>query len=224
MAVSTAARKPHQVYHLVNGDRVPGVTTILSVINKPALYRWNNRLGLRGIDSQEHLTYLADAGSLAHELIAHRLGGPAPEAIGYSDDQINMAQNAVSSFDAWARGKRLETQETELSLVSEQYQYGGTLDALVLLDRVLAVIDFKTSSAIYDDHCYQLSGYHQLLVENGYEVDEARIVRLSRDAGAEWSERALSVPELAPYWQVFKAALGLYTVIKLAKKRGARRW
>ncbi len=80
------------------------------------------------------------------------------------------------------------------------------------------LIDFKTSSAIYDDHLYQLSGYHQLLVEAGHEVAEARIVRLSRDAGEEHSERVLSVPEVGPYFNVFLAALDLYDAMRLAKE------
>ena len=70
---------------------------------------------------------------------------------------------------------------------------------------------------------YQLAGYHQLLVENGYAVDGARVLQVGRSEGEEYSERVLSVPEIEPYWQVFKAALGLYNAIGLATTK-RRAW
>ena len=214
-----------QVYRLADGTRVPGVTTILYTINKPALPAWANKLGRQGINSTEFLDHVADAGTLSHALIEAQLTGSAADTSGYDDDQVRMAQNALASFRAWAGDKVLETRHMELALVSEAHRYGGTLDWYGLLAGVPTLIDFKTSSAIYDDHCYQLSGYFQLLVENGYEAAQARIVRLSRDVGGGFSERVLSGAEVEPYWQVFKAALSLYGAMRLTtKKRGARRW
>ncbi len=223
MAVSTA-RKPHQRYHLANGDRVLGVTTILDVINKPALPPWANKLGHQGINSTEFLNHVADAGTLAHLLIQSRLTGAEQDTDGYDNDQVSMAQNALASFRAWARDKVLETRHMELSLVSEAHRYGGTLDFHGTVDGVLTLIDFKTSSAIYPEHLYQLAGYHQLLTENGYAVDEARVLQVGRTEGEEFTERVLSVPEIEPYFNVFLAASSLHHVIKLATKRRARRW
>ncbi|MCH7577243.1 MAG: hypothetical protein IH822_05560 [Chloroflexi bacterium] len=223
MAVRTA-RKPHQRYYARDGTLLPGVTTILSVINKPALPVWANKLGFQRINSTEFLIHVADAGTLSHHLIEARLTGAEQDASGYDDDQVSMAQNALSSFGAWAEGKSLETHETELVLVSEAHRYGGTLDWFGLVDGTPCLIDFKTSARIFDDHLFQLSAYFQLLTENGYEVAEARIVRLSRDASEEFSERVLSSSEIEPYFAVFKAALNLYNAMKVATKRGARRW
>ena len=103
MAVSTAT-KPHQVYRLSDSTKVPGVTSILSTIAKPALYRWNNSLGLRGIDTSEYLNHVADAGTLAHSMIQSQLIGAEQDTSGYTQDQIGMAENALASFRAWARG------------------------------------------------------------------------------------------------------------------------
>lgn len=79
-------------------------------------------------------------------------------------------------------------------------------------------------SPIFDDHLFQLAAYHHLLIENGYTVDGAMVLRLSRDVAGEYSERVLSAPEIEPYFAVFKAALNLHNAIKLTAKRGARRW
>ncbi len=218
MATSPVARKarPHQRYNARDGTLLPGVTTVLSVINKPALVPWANRLGLEGIKSSEYVDELAAIGTLAHHLIECHLTAGSPDISGYTPDQVSLAENAVASFHAWARGKAVETRQTEWPLVSEAHRYGGTLDWYGLVDGVLSVIDFKTSSAIYDDHCYQLAGYHQLLTENGYEVAEARVLQVGRTEGEEFSERMLHGPDIEPYFAVFKAALSLCDAIRLA--------
>ena len=221
MTTSTA-RKPHQRYYLRSGDRVVGVTTVLDTISKPALYRWNNSLGLRGIDSIEHLDYLAGAGTLSHVMIGEQLGGPVADYAGYTPDQVSMAECALSGFHAWAEGKSLAAQELELALTSEVYHYGGTSDALLVVDGRPLLVDFKTSSRIYSDHCYQVAAYHHLLIETGYTVDGAMVLRLSRDEAGEYSERLIPASGLQPYFAVFLAALGLYDAIKQATKRGAR--
>ena len=118
------------------------------------------------------------------------------------------------------RVRILLAHETELSLVSETHGYGGTLDALLAVDGRPLLVDFKTSSRIFDDHLFQLAAYHHLLIENGYTVDGAMVLRLSRDVAGEYSERVLSAPEIEPYFAVFKAALNLHNAIKLTAKRG----
>ncbi len=220
MATSTA-RMPHQRYHLANGDRVPGVTTILDVIAKPALERWNNKQGLQGIDTSEYLPYVAGAGTLAHSLIERQLTGREQDTIGYGQEQVGMAENALASFNVWAQGKSLETRQMELPLVSETRCYGGTCDWYGTVNGRLNVIDFKTSSAVWPDHCFQVAGYYQLLVEHGHQVDEVRVLALGRDVGARPKEQVLTVPEIEPYFAVFLAALNLYNLIRLTK-RGAR--
>ena len=69
--------KAHTIYKLANGKRVPGVTTVLGIINKPALVKWANNLGLQGIDSTTYVDGTAKIGTLAHEMIQEYLGGPA---------------------------------------------------------------------------------------------------------------------------------------------------
>lgn len=223
MATSTTTRKPHQRYHLANGDQVPGVTTVLGVINKPALVPWANKLGRDGVSVAERLAYLADAWTLAHSLIESSLTGITRVISGYSPDQHQLARNALASFHAWARGKRLETHQVELSLVSEAHGYGGTCDWLGLVNGTLTVADWKTSSSVYDDHLFQASAYRQLLHEAGHDVGEVRVVALPRDEGSAFTERVLRGPDIAPYWEVFKAALALHQAIAATKPPKRRR-
>jgi ketopantoate reductase len=62
--------RAHIVYKTPDGKRVPGVTTITGMLDKPGLVKWANNLGLQGIDSTEHVKNLARIGTLAHLLIA----------------------------------------------------------------------------------------------------------------------------------------------------------
>ena len=41
----TKRSRAHITYKLADGTAVPGVTTVLSVLNKPALVKWANNLG-----------------------------------------------------------------------------------------------------------------------------------------------------------------------------------
>jgi hypothetical protein len=90
--------KAHTIYKLANGKRVPGVTTVLGVINKPALVKWANGLGLQGIDSTTYVDETARIGTLAHAMIQEYLGGPKWDRQAFTPEQVDQAENAVLSF------------------------------------------------------------------------------------------------------------------------------
>ena len=90
--------KVHTVYRLADGTKVPGVTTVLGVINKPQLVKWANNLGLQGIDSSSYVDATARIGTLAHEMIQEYLGGPDWDRSAFTREEIDTAENAVLSF------------------------------------------------------------------------------------------------------------------------------
>lgn len=47
--------KAHTRYYLSDGTLVPGATTVTGLLNKPALVKWANNLGLQGIDSSKYV-------------------------------------------------------------------------------------------------------------------------------------------------------------------------
>ena len=69
----------HQVYKTADGTRVPGVTTICGVMDKPALVKWANNLGLQGTDSTKYVDALAASGTLAHYWAEEVLIGREPD-------------------------------------------------------------------------------------------------------------------------------------------------
>ena len=65
--------KAHQIYKLKDGTRVPGTTTITSILDKPALKFWANNLGLKGISVSKYVDNLADIGTLCHKMVENYL-------------------------------------------------------------------------------------------------------------------------------------------------------
>jgi len=194
MEKDTGNIKAHTTYKDKGGGRVPSVTTILDVLAKPALIPWANRLGLRGIDSSKYVDEKAAIGTLAHKMICGFLTGsmivePTPFTIedvsfdfpDYTANQMEMAHLCFEKFREWYSENDIEFILSEAVFVSEEYKYGGTIDFYCKLNGKYALVDFKTSKAVYSEHFIQLAAYEQLLVENGREVDGCRILRIGRD-------------------------------------------
>jgi hypothetical protein len=84
----------------------------------------------------------------------------------------------------------------------------------------MTLLDFKTSSGIYDDHLYQVAAYWRLLAESGHDVQGVRILQIPRDGGGP-QEHRLTGEECLAAWKVFQAALVLYRA-RAAFKAGAK--
>jgi len=207
----------HQRYYTAAGELVPGVTTILGGLAKPALVPWANRLGLQGIDTNKYTDEAAMIGTLAHYLVECQLGEIEPDLVDYTPAQLERANLALGSFNAWLGGHTLKPSIVEGQLVSEKYHFGGTIDAYGLLDGVPTLLDFKTSSGIYDEHKFQTAAYWKLLAELGHPVKGVRILRISRDGGG-LEEHRLSGKEVIAGWKVFAGALAVYQARKAFKK------
>ena len=207
-----AKAKAHRVYRTTDGKVVPGATTVTGVINKPALVKWANNLGLKGLDSRAYVDEAATTGTLAHEMIQEYLGGPEWDREAYTPSQIDLAENAVISFYEWERqtGSKMETISIEKPFVSEDMRYGGTIDWYGKIDGKFWLVDFKTCKALFPEHTYQVAAYWNLLREHGLQVDGVRILRVGRSEDEGFDDHVLDGPKLEAAFAVFKAALGLY--------------
>lgn len=158
---------PTQIYKTSDGKRVPGVTTVLGNIgwNRRPLMIWANRLGLDGVDlDSPDAKKAADVGTEAHLLGQQWLEAGCPEVVRVVETE---AQRAFQSLPVWWRQQKLKVLHTELSLVSQTYRYGGTMD-LVAQDEAgrVHIIDFKTGKDVYKEMLLQLAAYGHLYQEN----------------------------------------------------------
>jgi len=212
----TRKTRVHTRYYSQDGTRLPGCTTITGVLNKPALVKWANNLGLNGVDVTKYVDDKAEIGTCAHYLIESHVKGEDPDLSDYSQNVIDKAENGYLKFLEWLPAD-FELLGSELTLVSEQYRYGGTCDIYALVNGKRALVDIKTSgSGIYPDMKHQVAGgYRQLLVENGYPVEEVWILRVGRDEREGFD--AVRVDNWREHWEVFRFCRELYDALKVAK-------
>jgi len=208
--------KAHIQYKLPDGTKVPGVTTVLGILNKPALVKWANNLGLQGIDSSKYRDNLAEVGTLAHQMIVDYFNKVKTDTSEYSQSQIDLAENCLLSFWEWEKGHKIEVIMAESQLVSQEYGFGGTIDCFCKLDGQPTLLDFKTGKAIYPEMFCQLAAYEQLLAESGQLIEVTRILRIGRDNDEGFEERTIS--KLDKQWQVFLNCLSIYNLQKDIRK------
>lgn len=199
--------KPQQRRYAVNGDRFVNVTTILGVLDKPALLDWAANLAREGQEWREVRDQAGDRGKSAHDLILRALLSERTSLADLPDEYRAWGQAAYR----WMRDRRPEVIEAERMVAAPSHGFAGRLDLLAEIDGTLTLCDWKTASAWkrkrkrcpecrdgcescdggyvegdlyppYDENLLQLDLYAQAIAESGYpEPERGLIVRLGPD-------------------------------------------
>ncbi len=173
---------PKAGYFLKDGTtKVPGTTTICSAYkDSGGLIHWAWNQGKQGLDYRETRDKAGDIGTLVHAAVeAHIEGTPLPVL----DD---VSERAYRAFLRWQAQNNIEIIEQEIQLVSEEHEYGGTLDAVGVVDGEHILLDWKTSKGVYKNYLLQLAAYAQLWNENCPDrkiTKGAWLVRFSKSDG-----------------------------------------
>ena len=208
--------KTHTIYRLEDGTRVPGTTTITGVMDKPALVKWANGLGLKGIDSTKYVDELATIGTLAHYMIECHCRNMKPDLGNYTPNQIGLAENSYIKWMYWADSVGFVPIHNELILVSEKYRFGGTLDVVGKLakrNNITALVDVKTCRAIYGEAKTQVAGGYKILaMENGIDLGATLITRVGRSEDEGFEEINISDYECTLHQKRFLICRELYDI------------
>ena len=204
--------KVHTVYKNKDGARVPGVTTALNILNKPALIYWAWDLGIQGIDYKTFRDDKADIGTLTHLLALCYEKKEKPDTDCFTQAQIDLAETCFLKYLDWRDRHEIKSIFLEKQSVSEMFQYGGTLDHYCLLDGVPTLLDYKTGKAIYPEQFYQLAAYRQLLNEEGHKVDQCIILRLGRNEEEGFETKIMT--DLGKQLEIFLSCLKIYQLSK----------
>lgn len=172
---------------------------------------------MKGEDYRKIKDGLADIGTLAHLLIMNHLNGSKPDTSDFSQNDIAQAENCFLSYLEWEKHHTIKPILVEKPMVSDQYFYGGTPDCLCILDGKRELLDFKTGKAIYPEAFYQIGAYSQLVKEQGYDIDQARILRIGRDADEGFEERIMRSFDLE--FLIFTHCLSIYHLQKEIKRQ-----
>lgn len=209
------------IYKNAAGKRLPSVTTILGNIgwNKDQLVAWANREGLDGRNCRETSGAAATVGSLAHLAIEASIKGQPFIISDLKTDEESKAQIAscLAAWNDWCSRNRVTIIGSEVSMVSERYQYGGTTDVATMFDK-RGLLDLKTGGGTYPDHLVQVAAYGQLWNElhPGEEIEEYHLLRLGKD-DASFHHHYYPARSMQPAWEAFTHALALHNLAKKLK-------
>ena len=212
----------------------PSVTTVLGIINKPALVPWARNMALESVKETlyEHLEAsspvidslwvdaiieqarhrpdqirddAADFGTQAHILIEQIIQGLEPEV------PAEM-ESVVQGFTNWRQDAGLDIQLTETMVYSAKYRYAGAMDAVAYRNGTLVALDWKTGNGLYPEYLLQVAAYAKALEEMSEEpVTEAWAVRFGKKT-PEFEAR--KVEDLETAFIAFRAALYLWRAMK----------
>jgi hypothetical protein len=152
-------------YVLPGGKHVPSVTTVLNILFKHGLLNWAYSLGQKGIPMDAGKSYAIDVGNLVHYLIECFAKGTEPDIDPeYSERVRKKAWEIFGQFLEYLDSRKGKIADSELVLVDEDNEYGGTVDLLVNFpEEPPEFWDIKTSKEIYREHFIQIGAYGLLL-------------------------------------------------------------
>jgi hypothetical protein len=232
-------KEPHQVYKNAAGTRLPGVTSVLGVLDKAALRGWyadmerrhvlscvaavaaNPLLSLSELLGEKWAADVkkgrsADIGTVAHARCEAFLHGMVLDEEGLDPDLLRLSLNGFARFqDVWVR-EGLSIVHSELQMVSERRQVGGTADIIARRpDGGLELKDLKTSKASrgwpYPEVFAQVAAYAEMCEEVGVgHIDVVSVERIGKEDGDPGQSYVLTGEERAVGLKLFDAALAVY--------------
>jgi len=222
-------KKKH--HHSFGGKPLYGTTTVLGVINKPALISWSADMAVKHIEEnfptaeqimngfvfadlfkdarKAHTKRKTEAGVIGtdvHELIEDWIKH-GTDYVGSDEQTLQMFNN----FKEWATNNEVSFIDSERNVYSEVMWIGGIVDFVCIIGGKRYIGDIKTSSGIYPEHFLQMAAYDMCLQELGEPPAEAYvIVNIKKDGTYKTKERY----DLDSLQNGFKHALGLYKTLQ----------
>jgi hypothetical protein len=177
--------------YFVDREVTPSVTTILSIIAKPALINWAANMAADYVESHlqagvsldeiqigelvkgarsAHRTKkdkAADVGSLVHKYVEDYIGwtqvllGTGVQGKKPGLPVNEVLARSVAQFHEWEKEHKVKFLLSEQPVYSKEFKYAGTLDFICKIGGKLYCGDLKTSSGIYPEYKAQLAAYRQ---------------------------------------------------------------
>jgi hypothetical protein len=187
--------------YFANGELVQGVTTLLKVINKPALVGWSAKMAgeyvlanlrpgvpLNDVEIKQlaegaksahrvRTEKAADVGSLAHQWCEDYVKGLKPATPVHED-----LRAITDAFLRFLDEYDIEPIRAERKLYSRNLKAAGTTDLIAMFQGGLAILDYKTSaSGIWNEAFIQLGAYSTMYAEEtGQQADVHVVVNVNK--------------------------------------------
>jgi hypothetical protein len=214
-----------RTYKLESGE-YPSVTTILDILDKPALKQWAVNMAIEYIESQDEVTNeilqnaktewknvsqdALDIGSEIHNLIEVYIK-EGKDAIGEMKPEV---ENGFLAFLEWEKENVDKWISSEITVYDNELCVAGTCDSIaVLKDGRKVLIDFKSSKGFYDGYAEQVAIYRYLYEKmtdeklNGIMVlrlDKETGIPESKDFSKQYENKLNAFIKLLDYWYAVK--------------------
>jgi len=215
-------------YYTIDGKKVPSVTTILNVINKPQLIPWAVRTtrdyikqelfafkradsfkeldldNLLASSAKEHdkvRTAAADRGIAVHSSIASYIGNKS---------SVALSDPIIIEFCKWQEAAQFEPIASERLVFSHEHGYAGTADLIGTVNGRLTVLDIKTGRGVYPEYKLQLAAYAVAWGEMTGHFPEVCMNLHVRSELTITEANTFTAAELFPLFQTFLAAKRLF--------------
>lgn len=205
-------------YYLIQGKKFVRVTSSLSVIAKPGLLTWFQRVGER--EAKRIVETRQVLGTKVHKLIELTLQG---KTINLDNYEQEIKENLLL-FEEFKKQSALVPEALEQRLWSTKYNYAGTCDYVgyyktpkdflvrgheaKFTEKSFVLGDWKTSRDIYPEYWLQLAAYVVAFEElTGIKPDGAFIVQFRY---GKIRVKEMTYDELIELFEVYKAVLKLY--------------
>lgn len=231
--------------HTLDDKPLMGVTTVLSVISKPALIQWSANTAVDYIDKKvrdiivENEVTKAGAWDILEEewetiikeaKVAHR---KKKETAGDWGTEVHQAienwikkepeialhqehqQEVFDKFKKWAEDNKVEFLESEKHVWNRELWIGGICDLVIKMDGKKYVADIKTSSGIYNEAFFQMGAYNLCLEEMGEHKDVEGYIVINLKKDGTMDFKIANDMEVNK--QAFKSALSLHKIINSLK-------
>lgn len=160
----------------LDGKHVPGVTTILGVLNKPGIPKWAaNAVAEYVADHREAVEHLydagrgpmigalkdipwqkrddaADRGTTFHDFAERLLRG---EEVDVPEEQQPLVEHAISFLEDYD----VQPVLIEAAVASREHRYAGTLDLIADSKLGRIALDWKSGKRIYPTTALQVAAY-----------------------------------------------------------------
>lgn len=191
----------HAYYWVERGYYIPGVTSILGILDKPALMPWAAKMTAEyvianmpegadkatiervALEAKGAHTRKKEAGgaigTVVHKFAEHLFKGKPAEMP--TDEQ---AIKGITALQAWIKANDVRPIDVELVTLSREAFFAGTMDLLASVNGRLTLVDLKTSSGIWPEFKLQTAAYRFAWMEEyGEHIEQIVIVNTDKKTG-----------------------------------------
>jgi hypothetical protein len=224
----------------LDGEWVPGVTTILNVLDKPAISKWaarvvaeyvaDNRATVEGLYAAgrgpmvamlketpwQQMRTAGERGTSFHDFAERISNG---EEVDVPEPMVPLVENALRFMDDW----RIEPVLVEAAVGSREHRYAGKLDLAatyrnpVTHEEGVGIFDWKSGKRIYAGAAFQMNAYGHAEF-HGQRGDEHPLPAITAAFGVHIREDDYDVHELPYGPTVFEEFLTIRKVYDINKR------